>query len=57
MSLELRFPVVPPVPASPADRARRKARRSSCSAGEFIGVLDEVVAALESDDHNFLSRR
>ena len=41
-----------PVLASPADRARRKARRSTCSMGEFIGVSDEVVAALESDDDN-----
>lgn len=38
---------------SPADRARRKARRSSCAAREFIGVSDEIVAALESDDDDF----
>ena len=57
MSGELRFPVVQPVPASPADRARRKARRSSGSAGKFIGVLGEVVVALESDDDKFFWSR
>ena len=36
-------------PASPADRACRKALRSSCSAREFIGVLEKVGAVLESD--------
>ena len=47
MSEELCFPVVQPVLASQADRARRKARGSSCRTGEFIGVSDEVVVALE----------
>ena len=56
MSEELHFPVVQPVPDSPADRACRKARMSSCSAREYIGVLDGVVVALESDDDNFWSR-
>ena len=49
MSEELRFPVVQPVPVSPTDRTRRKAKRSSCSPGEFIGNSDEMVAALESE--------
>ena len=53
MSRGLGFPVVQPVVGSQTDRARRKARRSSSSTAEFIGVLDEMVAAFESDDGNF----
>ena len=56
MSRGLGFPVVQPGISLQTDRARRKARRSNSSTAEFIGVLDEVVAAFESDDGNFLSR-
>ena len=50
MSEELHFPVVQPVLASQADRACRIQESME------VGVSDEVVAVLESDDDYVWSR-